>query len=82
MSETAHVPHWTDGASCRGRSRLFFSEDRFSVALAVRICEGCPVRADCENDARSNEDPYHRFGVLGGFTVSERRRWTDARSDR
>lgn len=65
---------WTARAACHGRTTLFYAEDRFSVALALRICAGCPVRPECAADARATEMGV-RFGVVAGLTPDERRRW-------
>jgi WhiB family transcriptional regulator, redox-sensing transcriptional regulator len=40
------------------------------VALAKRICRGCPVRTECLADALDNRI---EFGIWGGMTGRERR---------
>jgi predicted RecB family nuclease len=66
---------WDADAACRGRGQLFFSEDEFSQRLAQAICRDCPVRPQCEAEARAVESPGLRYGVIGGYTPEERARW-------
>lgn len=48
----------------------FFPEKGGSVREAKRICAGCPVRAECLEDALANNEQY---GVYGGLSERERR---------
>ena len=67
---------WTTRASCRGRTDLFFAPDRSAQAVAVGICQTCPVRPECLDDVRATEHSPWRFGVVAAMTPAERRRWT------
>lgn len=39
---------------------------------AKRICQSCPVRQVCLEDALASESDYLRYGVRGGLTADER----------
>lgn len=49
----------------------FHSVDRREQAHAKRICQGCPVKDLCLEDALLRGDDW---GVWGGLTEKERRR--------
>jgi Transcription factor WhiB len=57
---------------CRSKQDIFFSDDRADIERAKAICLTCPVRQPCEQYARSHDE----YGVWGGTTEAERRRWT------
>lgn len=64
---------WTLHAACRGKpTELWFPAqgDPLAVAVARRICAGCPVRAECLADALGDAE---RHGVWGGTSARERR---------
>lgn len=68
---------WRHRAACRGapEPELWFPVGDTEAALlqtqdAKQICHGCPVRADCLQDAL---DRGHDFGIFGGLTEDERR---------
>lgn len=68
---------WWPFAACRGVEDpdLFFSVSEVGpgaaeVARAKAICEDCPVRRLCLEDALADGVPY---GVFGGTTPEERR---------
>lgn len=66
------VPDWRDLAACAGEDPdLFYPEPGGSVKPAKQICAGCPVRAECLEDALKTGD---RFGVRGGLSERERGR--------
>lgn len=47
------------------------------VLVAREVCRGCPVRAECLDDAQARReatDPAHGGGIWGGLTGPERRR--------
>lgn len=50
---------------------IFFPRKGETAEKAKEICSGCPVRADCLDDALRHEDAT---GIFGGLTASERRR--------
>jgi len=39
------------------------------VEAAVAVCQACPVRRDCLQNALDNDDPW---GIWGGTTESQR----------
>jgi len=64
---------WRELAACKGRDTgVWFARDAFTVSVAVRICERCPVRVPCLRDALAMEVGSERFGVRGGLTAPER----------
>lgn len=71
---------WERRAACRGVQDLFSIEEVGaeavrSIAAAVAVCEGCPVRLECLQQAMFEEQRQaDRFGVRGGFSAAERRR--------
>jgi WhiB family redox-sensing transcriptional regulator len=76
---TADLWDWQRHGACRGRgTSQFFHPDgeRGSSRVrreeaAKRMCQGCPVRAECAAHALTAREPY---GVWGGFTEAERLR--------
>ena len=52
---------WEDGAACRGRTDLFYSESPAKVAAAQWICKRCPVFDECAAAAVGE-----RHGVWAG----------------
>lgn len=66
------VPAWMTQAACRGRSeRPWYPERGESNRVAVRVCEGCPVKQACLEYALVTQEPY---GIWGGVTEVSRRR--------
>lgn len=70
-----HLPadrQWRDQALCRETdTEAFFPDKGGSSRVARRVCQACPVRAQCLADALARRDVA--FGVLGGLTPNERR---------
>lgn len=65
-------PGWADHAACVGRPvDEFFPEDQASHIAAVRVCSGCPVRAECLAYALRENIGY---GVWGGTAPEARAR--------
>lgn len=64
---------WCDRAACRGRTALFFAEDQFSQRVALAVCRGCAVRAECLADVMATEPRGVRYGVVAGLTPAQRR---------
>jgi WhiB family redox-sensing transcriptional regulator len=63
---------WMERAKCRGAAPAeFFPSDGTGVEAAARICEGCPVRAECLEYALRHRIEH---GVWGGASERERRR--------
>ena len=69
---------WSEEAACRDEPKaIFFDGDlRRSGAYeeARPICERCPVRLPCLDEALAQEKNYQRFGYFGGMTPQERDR--------
>lgn len=70
---------WRDDANCQGTDlAIFFHPDgergrerQDREAKASRVCRNCPVRAECLNEALTNN---YTYGVWGGTTEQQRRR--------
>ena len=64
--------HGYDKAACRGVpvSVFFPDDDQPDYALARRLCESCPIRKPCLEDAQRTRVNY---GMFGGLTPKERR---------
>lgn len=63
--------HWRNDAACAGSDpELFFPDVRAAAAEARKVCENCPVQAECLAFAKAN---FIRHGVWGGESVRERR---------
>lgn len=72
--------HWTDRATCRGADdpEIFFTAPETpEQARALAMCDGCPVRARCLNEAVTaaidRGGPSHAHGIAGGLTQSQLR---------
>ncbi|MGH3587074.1 MAG: WhiB family transcriptional regulator [Pseudonocardia sp.] len=62
---------WLDQAACRGTDlRQWFP--RQASAATLQTCHGCPVRAECLDEALQHEAPTTRAGIWGGLTVTDR----------
>lgn len=69
------APDWTRRAACLGADTGLFYDDRHT-AQAAAICDGCPVRLDCLQDAWNQDADaalHLIFGVRGGLTADQRR---------
>jgi WhiB family redox-sensing transcriptional regulator len=68
-------PAWMDEAACKGKPiEWWFPREGHGIssyADARRVCDGCPVRAECLAFAQDNGE---RFGMWGGFTIKDRQR--------
>lgn len=51
---------------------LFFPlpNDSRSAQLAIQVCDSCPVKAECLEEALKQSE---QFGIWGGMTVEQRR---------
>lgn len=48
LEELLERPAWHARAACRGMgTEIFFPTDQVTLVRANRVCEGCPVRAEC-----------------------------------
>jgi len=75
---------WARDAACKGKSTDIFYDDIWpatggflgeKVAVARKVCEGCPVRRACLATALEDEkdEPLkRRFGLRAGLTPSQR----------
>lgn len=62
---------WRERAACRGiDTDLWYPTLGEPTAEACAICAGCPVRAECLDEALSVPE---RFGIWGGLTFKQRR---------
>ena len=61
---------WRALAACKGSTALFYTERGEPTAEAKAVCAGCPVRAECLDDALEHNE---RFGVWGGKSERQRR---------
>jgi WhiB family redox-sensing transcriptional regulator len=64
---------WQKSARCAdaGPSMMFPHDADFpGIARAKAVCERCPVRALCLDEAQTRGE---RFGIWGGLTPDERR---------
>ena len=71
---------WKSDAPCKGLTTLFFSGDEFDILQAKSLCQTCPRKEECLEEAMS----YHRdglplLGVWGGMTERERLHLSDAK---
>lgn len=62
---------WRDRAACRG-TELDQWFPRQANASTLQTCHGCPVRAECLDEALRHELPTTRAGIWGGLTASAR----------
>ncbi len=59
-------------AACRGLdNRLFFTSSKKIIEESVKICNSCPVKADCLNIAVENNEI---FGIWGGVLARKIKR--------
>lgn len=68
------------GKPCAGKQELFLAEDNASQVEALSICEGCPEKVQCLEDALVWTAKLMAYGlerqdigVCGGTTPEERR---------
>lgn len=72
---------WRTHAACRGTDPdLFYPErgDNVGHRQAVAVCRGCPVRAECLDDALAHNE---KVGVWGGLSERQRRQLRTIRYD-
>ena len=61
----------TDALCAQTDPEAFFPEKGGSTRYAKRVCEACPVQAECLDYAMSKDE---KFGIWGGLSERERRR--------
>ena len=71
---------WATDAACAGADpALFYPTEHAGaseIRAAKRVCAGCPVRVECLHYAIDNGEAY---GIWGGMTLKERRRYARKR---
>ena len=73
---TPAAPDWT-GAACIGHDpEIWYPDptDIIGTREAVDICQACPVRQACLEQAMREEPAGGRHGIRGGLTPEERRK--------
>ena len=71
------VYRWQDDAVCAQTDpEIFYPERGGSTREAKAVCQGCPVREQCLEEAVANDE---RFGIWGGLSERERRKIKIAR---
>ena len=64
---------WAAYAACRdAEADWFFPGPDGDTRAAIRVCRGCPVQEECLDWAL---DTRIRYGIWGGMTERERRRY-------
>ncbi|MGH9380816.1 MAG: WhiB family transcriptional regulator [Thermoanaerobaculia bacterium] len=63
-------PDWTAGLCAQSDPDAWFPEKGESTRYPKRICQDCPIRAECLAAAMRNGE---RYGVWGGASERERR---------
>lgn len=66
-------PSWMEDARCSTNPALadmWFSTVPEDMAMAKRVCLGCPVRRACLDEALKFAEPY---GIWGGLTARTRK---------
>ncbi|QOP65807.1 WhiB family transcription factor [Mycobacterium phage MiniLon] len=72
---TQELKWWHDALCAQVDTDLFFPEKGHGVSLARQVCNLCPVKAECLEDALVEEYgkcKTLRFGVRGGTTPNAR----------
>ena len=63
---------WVAQAACRARPEVFYAHKRTTqrdVDTALALCQSCPVRRSCLQEALTHEDPW---GIWGGTAEDQR----------
>lgn len=72
-------PAWHAQAACRGATALFFPNRGENIRNQRHICDECPVRTQCLDQALAFGEHH---GIWGGHTERERRRIRVANGNR
>ena len=71
---------WQEQALCAQTDpEAFFPEKGGSTREAKRVCQNCEVRSECLDYALANDE---RFGIWGGLSERERRRYKKEHKER
>lgn len=74
---TARPYFWHDFALCAETDPEIFHPERGNMGLdAISICDRCPVRTDCLEDALEH---WEQTGIRGGLPANARKRLWRAR---
>jgi WhiB family transcriptional regulator, redox-sensing transcriptional regulator len=73
------APWRADAACASSDPTVFYVERGCSSRAARRICENCPVRAECLEYALQNNE---QFGIWGGMSERQRRELRRQRRER
>jgi len=80
------IPEWHEYASCRGHDlNVFFPEyngGEKGFATARKICQSCPVIAECLDNQLRLESFEDQWGMFGGRTPRERKEMRNRRDRR
>ncbi|WP_157251144.1 WhiB family transcriptional regulator [Nonomuraea typhae] len=72
MSDTDATGSWQDSALCaQADPEAWFPEAGEHAIAARQICQSCPVREPCLQDALERDEPY---GIRAGLSPPQRRR--------
>jgi hypothetical protein len=61
---------YSPGACANEDTELFFSESKSEIRKAMAICDRCPIKKECLEDALANKE----YGIWGGTTEVMRER--------
>lgn len=81
LPELAPLGAWVEQAACKGMdiNRFFPEVGGRGIPEVVKVCQGCPVRQECLDDALTNKTEH---GVWGGLSAKQRKAiWKKWRED-
>lgn len=72
VASASEDANWQERGTCKEVDpEIFFPEKGGSTREAKAVCQRCPVRDACLEEALASDE---RFGIWGGFSERERRR--------
>lgn len=71
--------HWRQYAACKGMDPEVFYPNAGRNERVQKLCDPCPVKAECLEFARVTETPKLRHGIWGGVSAREREVMFDGR---
>lgn len=77
MTEHSATPAWMNDGVCASVDPDLWYPETGVFAHAKRVCNGCPVKAECLEYALDNSE---RWGIWGGTSEHERRALLKARA--
>lgn len=66
------VPRWHWDAACGDKADLWKSKEPADIEEQRRVCQACPVRAECATHAAALPKPDSPDRVMAGLTRAER----------